>query len=142
MRRLISTAIITLSLLLSPPNLYSCTCGPPTPEKAFEKAGAIFIGEFTGFTKALFNRRQYPALRFEVEKYWKGDLPDEIVLPYGDMHRMCGELDFIKGERYLIYATYLHGELVVIVDCGRSRRIIYAGEDLEYLNKHAQDKKP
>ena len=80
-------------------------------------------GELTG-DKYLY------AVKFKVERYWKGVRNSEIViltnLPLGD----CGMLHFREGEKYLVYAF---GKKQVAYGCRRNKRLEYASEDLREL---------
>jgi hypothetical protein len=109
----------------------ACTCRPNSPRQAYENARAVFVGEFTGFS--IRRRRQATKLKFKIEKQWKGELPTEAVLGYFDNPSLCGDLDFVKGQKYLIYVGVLEDELFIWVDCGRSRNLKNAAEDIEYL---------
>jgi hypothetical protein len=127
---------VSLLLLIGiAPEVSACTCRVPTPKVAFEKSEAVFVGEFTGFTTVLSDGRRVDARRFKVKKLWKGSLESTVILPFSDIPGMCGDLKLMKGQEYLIYLSSWKGELILDVDCGRSRNVKNAAEDLKYLEQ-------
>ena len=143
MRFVFSLVLFSLLLLLATKVTFACSCAEESPQEAFERSGAVFLGEFIRFIKNDKQGNQVDLLKFNVERQWKGKLTSEVILPYIDIPRMCGDLDFMKGSKYLIYASRRRGgtklfrrwRYVVIVDCGRSRERKYADEDLKFLEK-------
>jgi hypothetical protein len=132
MRLSIWAASLLVLLTFADSEAFACSCRPVTPQQAFEKSSAIFVGEFTGFS---FRGKRQPArLKFRIEKQWKGNLPVNVVLPYSDIPGMCGDLHLARGQKHLIYVGLLKGEPHIWVDCGRSRPVKDAAEDLEYLS--------
>jgi hypothetical protein len=104
-------------------------------QKAYEDSGAVFSGKFIGFVEKSADGKKYNALKFRVERKWKGNLGSETVLDYFDLREQCGDLDFIKGRKYLIYVSVWNGNPILAVDCGRSRELKNAAEDIRYLKK-------
>jgi hypothetical protein len=125
---------VCLLVLLMPPNAYSCSCADVTPHDAFENSRAVFTAQFVSYVSTNPRRgRQRDKVKLKVGKLWKGDLSSEVTLPYFDMPGMCGDIRFVRGRRYLIYATEYNGGLIIVIDCNRNREIKYATEDLKYL---------
>jgi hypothetical protein len=94
----------------------------------------VFTGEFTGMVRRTVKGKRQPAsAKFKIEKLWKGGLASEVALPVLDIPGMCGDLELVKGKKYLIYVNTHKGELLVFADCGRSREVRYASEDIKYL---------
>ena len=104
-------------------NAYACDCDWPSAQKAYEDSSAVFNGKFIGFVEKFAEGKKYNALRFRVERKWKGNLGSEIVLDYFDLRDQCGDLDFIQGRKYLIYVSVWKGNPILAVDCGRSREL-------------------
>jgi hypothetical protein len=137
---------------------FACLCdGTPTVTEELKGATAIFSGKYVGgeYRKGIVNefRRmeeeidgkkieyEVLVLRFQVEKWWKGNLSNEVILvtdqtkasdgttSVGD----CG-LGFEKGKRYLIYAYGKEDELGTDA-CTRTKKLKRAKEDLKQLGK-------
>ena len=115
------------------PNANACDCAWPSVQKAYEDSNAVFIGKFIGFSERSADGKKYNALKFKVERKWKGNLAGEIILDYFDLRDQCGDLDFAKGRKYLIYLSVRKGNPILLVDCGRSRESKEAAEDIQYL---------
>jgi hypothetical protein len=101
----IGHALLFFVLVLTAPGASACDCDWPSIPKAFEDSTAVFVGKFIGFT-------DQGALKLRVEKNWKGSLPREVVLPYLDLVDLCGDVKFILGEKYLIYASPREGGVI------------------------------
>lgn len=136
MKHLSGFALLLPLLTCFATDAFACSCRAPTPEAAYEKSEAVFVGEFIGFSRRLYRRKRVGTLRFKVKKRWKGDVAGTIILPYSDIRGWCNDLRFTKGQEYLIYADSWEGELFVMVDfCGRSRNVSDAAEDFKYLEQ-------
>lgn len=135
MKLLTTFALTFLVLVLLAPSVYSCSCAPSSPRSKFESSVVVFVGEFTGFARKPGRGRRRPNLAvFKVEKQWKGQPASEVSLQFWDIPGMCGDLDLIKGKKYLIYVTKYKDELIASGDCGRSKEVRNAAEDLRYLD--------
>ena len=111
MRLSICGASLLVLLTFANSEAFACSCRPYSPQQAFEDASAVFVGEFTGFSIRV--KRQPARLKFKIEKQWKGNLPAESILSYGDIPGRCGDLRFTRGQKYLIYVGLLRGELFI-----------------------------
>lgn len=105
----------------------ACSClRPEGPTEELAKASAVFEGRVASLERGATVR-----VTLEVQRAWKGlDVPT-IVVTTAPNSAACG-FHFAEGERYLIYASEVEGELAVSL-CSRSREIAGAGEDLEAL---------
>jgi hypothetical protein len=95
----------------------------------------VFTGEFTGYVKRTDGHKRLPSrIGFKIETLWKGQLNSEAAFEYWDIPGRCGDLNPVKGRKYLIYVSMVKADMVVIIDCGRSRELKYASEDLTYFH--------
>lgn len=112
---------LAVTIILSPlfySNAFGCGCPTigVTPEqdkaarlKDFESAAAIFTGEVVEVEE---NK-----VKFKVEKIWKGQSVDEIVMVIqlkkddGRYVRTSCDYYYELGEKYLVYAYDTKGEL-------------------------------
>jgi hypothetical protein len=136
----------------------ACLCdGTATVAEELKGATAIFSGKYVGgeYRKGIVNefRRmeeeidgkkieyEVMILRFQVEKWWKGNLSSEVILVTDQTRASdgttsvgdCG-LGFEKGEPYLIYAYGKENELGTDA-CTRTKRLKRAKADLKQLGK-------
>src|SRR3954451_15436154 len=109
MMRLVIRTILIFSLLsLSAPLAFSCSCETPSQRKTFRSAKAVFMGKVIQviMTSSFTDKtRDYPyAVKFQVEKSWKGvDKPEITILARAEF-LPCEGFRFCEGERYLVYA--------------------------------------
>lgn len=85
----------------------SCILDEETPaeiqiKKAYESAAAVFSGEVVEITKEPddFNVR----VKLKLEKSWKSDLSEEVIIRTGINDGLCG-YKFEIGKKYLVYAS-------------------------------------
>ncbi|HFE44141.1 MAG TPA: hypothetical protein ENJ18_01425 [Nannocystis exedens] len=113
----------------------ACSCLPPEPPKeALEKAQAVFVGRVLEISEEgggdMLARRRY---RFEVSRFWKGELGETITLSSAASSAACGR-SYAQDEQYLIYAsTDPNGGGLVDFLCSRTRTLASADEDLAVL---------
>jgi hypothetical protein len=112
--------LITFAVyILATPPAFGCTCVEyRLTRRAFRSASAVFIG--TPIESSFIRRNEeddddskgpslfFTKVRFKVERSWKGVTASEIIIisdgalePSG---YPCG-FQFVKGERYLVYAN-------------------------------------
>ncbi len=140
---------------------FACLCdGVPTVAEELKGATAIFSGKYVSaeYKKGIVNelrkmqeemdgkKIEYEVLvlRFQVEKWWKGDLSNEVILVTDQTRASdgttsvggCG-LGFEKGKRYLIYAYGNEKELGTNA-CTRTKSLKKAKNDLKQLGKGKQ----
>lgn len=145
MRRSILTtcAVLALWLAAADPAL-ACMCvvprEPPTPEEAraalvrdFNEAFAIFTGEVVGGHTF--------EVKFKVDKVWKGNLGDEVVMPTGAIKGEDGmysvsscDYPFQRGEKYLVFAYGDSAEKMQARACTRTKPLGRAGAEAEELD--------
>lgn len=121
-----------------------CACSvpfvPPTPEQAraelvkdFNEAFAIFTGEVV--------ESDFLKVKFKVDKFWKGNLGDEVVMPTGATLLDDGkytfsscDYTFTRGERYLVFAYGDSAEKMQARACTRTKSLTRAGPEVEELD--------
>lgn len=137
----------TLLLLLCDAAV-GCVCGgdphKPTPESAraalvkdVDGALAIFSGEVIELDAL--------KLKFKIDKLWKGELGDEIVMStgakiIGDKTHGLSSCDyrFKKGEKYLVFAYSSRHEDVAEMqarECTRTKVLRYAEQEMVSLDE-------
>ena len=126
-------------LLLASPAVFACTCLPHAGEpiqkvvaKARNESRAVFSGTVVAIDRKPGDLSV--AVRFEVEKFWKGALKKEVTVFTGIGGGDCGYV-FEVGQRYLVYA-YTHNETGLGTNiCQRTASLIDAAKDLKALGK-------
>lgn len=143
LRRSVFLVTLAANLLLATTfgaeDAHACSCaGPSTPEEQLQESDVVFSGE-------VLDARDNPSptapglhlgpVSFDVEESWKGASEEQVVvLGYGESSS-CG-IDFQKGERYLVYATYGgQGEDTALTTgiCQGTKLLTAAEGDLEAL---------
>ena len=91
---------------------YPCSCEFMKPKKKLKEARAVFIGEVVEIGHNDRDRHASVAVRFKVERYWKGiKEPYVTVVTAPGICCTCG-LKVEVGVQYLIYAFPLeNGQL-------------------------------
>jgi hypothetical protein len=122
---------ILLLLMVLTARGYACSCVVRTHERDFREARAVFIGRVLEIgpndTGDEETRRFAPfRITLAVEKRWKGPL-GEITIVSANGGPACGGFEFVKNERYLIYA--FGRELEAGTACTRSRPLSRVDED-------------
>lgn len=134
-------AVILISI--SAGEAFACVCSldpNPSPEKikadrlkAFENASAVFTGE------VVF--RDMLTVKFKVNGIWKGEASDEIAMLTGTKDNGDGsftssscDYSFSKGQKYLVYAYGLPGEMKTHA-CSRTAPIKYAEKEMQGLDE-------
>ncbi len=137
---------------------FACLCDrTPSVAEELKGATAIFSGKYVSgeYRKGIVNefRRmeeeidgkkieyEVLVLRFQVEKWWKGNLSNEVILVTDQTRASdgttsvgdCG-LGFEKGQRYLIYAYGKENELGTDA-CTRTKKLKRAKADLKQLGE-------
>ena len=136
----IRAAFLIGSLTATAPAASACSCEAPSQAKAFRKAWAVFVGQAVEIEQREYRadepggERLFPyAIKFKVERYWKGVKASEIVVSSDQGLLPCHLGRFVVGERYLVYAHGKH--LLATLNCDRSRPAGDAAEDLRKLGK-------
>jgi hypothetical protein len=133
----------------------ACDCPLITPEKAFERADIIVSGKIVGaeYRKGIISpmmesvakdngiKLDYEVLvlKVQVDKWWKGDAPEEIYLVMEQTKNADGtstqsscDYSFNVGGNYLIYASKREG-FYRTGACSRTQKLSQATKDLEIL---------
>lgn len=155
--RLLLIVFMLLSPILAYPTpAWACSCAiPDSPEEAFSRADAVFVGRATGDGNTFWNRLQVDfiifyhqfvpplphtlvtglyerSISFEVQDSWQGVETTLITMRTGWGGGDCG-YNFQQGKQYLVYASHSpDGDLYASI-CLRTAALENAGEDLEYL---------
>lgn len=142
-----SAVFVCLAVLYSP-SFYACSCVMPEVPQAFSEARAVFIGEVVDIVEPRTNNPRAPvadrlyAIRFKVERSWKGLSNQEVVVLSDQGRAGCFSWgSFVKGQRYLVYAERRTPSgsplrnLAVLFSCNRTTLIAAASEDLKKLEK-------
>lgn len=147
MRRFIILISIAWLFALSAPDIYACFCIKPEVPQAISEARAVFTGEVVEIIQPRTNNPKAPladrlyAIRFKVDKAWKGAASGEITILSDQGRAGCFSWGpFIKGEKYLVYAerrtpTGLRlKSLVVMFSCNRTALLVNTTEDINQLD--------
>ncbi len=110
-----------------------------TPQEAYERATAVFVGKVLAVT-TLYNpptklsgKTPYYEVRLEVEKSWKLiDRQEVIIVTENVYQNTCGS--FSQGDTYLIYADSLN-DIFYVSSSSRTNRLADSGEDLKVLGE-------
>lgn len=144
-------------LLLAQSVGLACRCADTAPERTLaqrvleskDRAKVVFSGKAIAkeTIKAVKTISEQPAevelvmMRFKVDRWWKGDVKDEVVLFTGEIKMSDGlrsasscDYDFEIGKSYLIYA-YEFEDQVQTDYCSRTRLLEKAEEDLKELGE-------
>jgi hypothetical protein len=142
MRLLNSFALILICSVLVLPSDTDVIppCGSSmTPEQAFERATAVFVGRVISIQTLTTPRTRagsttvYHEVKLEVEKSWKLVDRREITLTTQTIDsNTCGS--FSVGETYLIYADRLN-DTFFVSGLSRTNRIANAQDDLKMLGE-------
>ncbi len=142
MRLLNSFALILIcSVLALPSDTDVITqCGSSmTPEQAFERATAVFMGSVLSIQTLNTPRTRagsttvYHEVKLEVEESWKLVDRREITLTTQEIYsNRCGS--FSLGEKYVVYADRLN-DTFFVSGSSRTNRIANAQEDLKMLGE-------
>lgn len=124
--------LLGLSPALRPERAMACSCAPPdSPLVSLEQSAAVFSGELVSIDG------EFPVvLTFEVARIWKGPVAETLVLTTSSLGAGDCGAPLYPGEAYLIYAyeTDEH-ELLAAWFCTRTKPLMYAEEDLEFLGE-------
>jgi hypothetical protein len=145
--RLVMACLIGCLIPLSPRSGYACSCIKPEVRQAFREASAVFVGEVIEIVEPHNNSPKAPladrlyAIRFKVDKSWKGTAAEEMVVLSDQGSAGCFSWGpFLKGNKYLVYAERKTPSgariknLVVLFSCNRTSLLKNAGQDLKALD--------
>ena len=87
---------------------------------------AVFYGEVTEIKR----QAEIVAVKFKVERVWKGRIESEVIVYTRADSAMCG-YGFERGKKYMVYAEDESGKLAVFL-CSRTAP---TNTDARYLSK-------
>ena len=136
MKHLIFTLLILTAVVVPGRPRPTCFCVFPEVADSFARADAVFVGkvleiERTSATETSKSERLF-AIKFKVEKSWKGDSEEQRVLAaQGDLGCFIYPV-FSKGERYLVYADPAYfkpkrNKVLVVNLCNRTAALPLPG---------------
>ncbi|HEV2707683.1 MAG TPA: hypothetical protein VGV59_17325 [Pyrinomonadaceae bacterium] len=137
--------------------VFACDCALISTEDAVNKSGMVFSGKVVGFEyrkgipnefmttqgKEDASQTDYETLvvKIQVEQWWKGDVPAEVVLltsttknADGTMSVSSCDYHFRQGESYLIFAVGKE-DAYRTSDCLRTKKLAQAEEELKILGE-------
>lgn len=133
---------ITLTVwLMSAASALACSCmGNPPPCQAYGNTAAVFVGTPIELKPTTVKHNEsgrvyeYPqrVFVFRVEEGFRGVEATEVQVTTGMGGGDCG-YNFQIGERYIVYAGRDANNTIITSICTRTRPLIEAGEDLEYI---------
>ena len=129
---------VFLILAFAASNAYSCSCGENTQRQEFKRSKFVFIGKFIKYGG---DEQTGTLVELKITKSWKGGQAGRnITLNYADLDGCDYDLNFMPGKQYLIYAVQSSDKkyTFVSVDCGRSRPIEDAINDIKKMDKVAR----
>jgi hypothetical protein len=129
-------AAAALLIFLSPVDALSCVCISKPPAESLQEAGAVFSGKIVALRAT--------EVVVQVEKVWKGQLPESFTLYVGSRNNTCN-YRFERGEKYLIYAVEHPnggggGPALKASKCLGTKKLRHAEKDLQEFEKVAPPK--
>ncbi len=136
MKKIIFIAVLSLMFLFaSALNSFACSCQlSPAPMKkqvkdAYTDSYAVFSGEVLKITQ---KDEWSVAVKIKVEKSWKGEFSQEIIINTNSQSSMCG-YSFEVGKRYLVYVYGTKDDLNTN-NCSRTT-VLSGTKDIKFLDK-------
>lgn len=130
--------IVFAGLLCLAQTASACLCAGGSQKDVFQQvqkqATAIFVGRAVEVTNG-FTRGEFPGWRvkLKVEKYWKGQLTDEVIVFTGPND--CAA-HFAVGDEYLVLAYVPDGKDHLYTDvCMQTGLVRYSRANLKRLGK-------
>ncbi|MCZ8516360.1 hypothetical protein O9H85_29010 [Paenibacillus filicis] len=125
-------------VLIQPSPCEACSCATPALDQAAARSEAVFIGKALEVkwvpdpydTSGALGYKN--AVRFEVERTFKGADTTQIIVGAGTGEAACG-IDFTAGESYLVFAYETENHELVTRLCSRTRAVQLAADDLNAL---------
>lgn len=111
------------------PAVWACTfASPPSVCEAYGMADAVFVATIEASSP------NDKSQQYRVERVYKGELRAGQVAQV-DNPSICGGSSLTAGERYLVYGHKLFGAGYLPGGGGRTKPLMYAGEDIAELEK-------
>ena len=136
MQSIFKTVFVVSFVMLAATVVHPCTCNFMKPEKKLRKARAVFVGEVVAVGSNSEDSWATVAIKFKVEKYWKGvGDPHITVVSAPGICCTCG-LKVVSGAKYLIYAFKMeNGQLETDLCVSRPVESEVYQEELRVLGK-------
>ena len=143
-KAMLMLSVVAAMTFLIPNVTLACECVRPADETA-EQAKTAFLKEVKDAT-AIFSGEVIESdmlmAKFKVDKVWKGDLKDEVIILTGAKRHgdgsysrwSCDYDDYRLGEKYIIWADRTMDGLKAHV-CSRTGLVDGADQDISELNK-------
>jgi Tissue inhibitor of metalloproteinase len=119
----------------------ACSCaGLPEASSAASTADVVFEGTALGEPEAVRAQLGIPGydgavrFRFQVARYFKGQLGNEAAVYTVDQESACGR-SFSAGSSYVVYGRWQGDSLLTDNLCSRTRLLSAASEDLQLLGE-------
>jgi hypothetical protein len=140
--KIIHFCLVCLVVIVICQPTLACSCGPtPLDNTQFNKAYTFMIGEIVEITKGKrYGNNDTLFLKVKVEKSWKQKTGRLLTLPLFDAKDFCGDLEPVVGKKYFLRTFMPRGwkeNLAIWGDCGLSRLLEQAQDDLTFLAKKA-----
>lgn len=140
MKRLLLIVVSFAWIPLVSEEAKACTCREYNVPvcAAYWRADAVFGGQLVDITpvEKSDNRTPTVMLHFIVEQPFRGIGGDRVLVE--TLHGTSCDMLFVKGERYLIYASRETGGQLFAGPCTRTTDLKHANEDLNYLRALAR----
>jgi len=120
---------------LVPFRCVACSCAPPPPPcQAIGQSELVFLGTVTDVGEP---SHSFKRAKMHVDRVFKGKLGEAVEL-FDD--GMCDGPDLQIGRQYLMYTARASAGPIPARGCTRSRDVLYAQEDLAFLEDYAAGK--
>jgi hypothetical protein len=139
---------VLLSLTHSNPSLRCVEGG--SVKGAAKEAVAVFLGKAVAqeYLGRSVGSGESIAYRFKVERVWKGEVAEEVLLVTQQVRLPNGLISFLdedfiprEGERYLVFAYRGEGGRLTTLTCSRSHTLEKNDEDMSMLGVSHKPKK-
>lgn len=134
MKIIVRTVLLLTFLALAASAAYSCECEFASAGKKLRRSKSVFVGEVVEIGPNDKSRWATVAVKFKVERFWKG-VKEEFIVVVGAPAAAgaCG-LPVEVGKKYLIYAGRTEDGQLETSFCA-SRRLENAAEDLTVIGR-------
>lgn len=126
--KIVTAFFLLLFVLFSFANVSACICNIPSVCTAYSRGKKVFIGKLDKVIEDENKGDLIVTAHFAVEKTYKGKT-DEVEIVTFEMGA-CGELDFIIGGKYFVYAEGANKNTF----CNRTVPLSRSGAELSYAN--------
>lgn len=129
-----AASIAFLVLVCGTKSIYACSCGGPKPPcQATWEADAVFVGTVLS-TEEKQGRGGFDSrlIKLSVEESFRGIASNVVEVFTGSGGGDCG-FSVEVGQQYLVYAYKGETGRLATSICTRTRALIQASEDLEFL---------